>query len=344
MSGAESVATCPRCQRVLTPPSGSEGRRRYRKLCIHCRLSDVAQELLDDGTGAVPAALQPLIPILTGGFTTDPIARWRWLHVLRNRDLLDSLATGQLELSHAALDALPDTPQRIAHLRAMLVDAGCLPTVDDALHRFETWLHRRLVELAGHRHERALRQFGVWHHLAKMRTKATQQPLTENARTYAVLEVNRAVDFCTWLAQHSIALDQLTQPDLDRYYRSLTQAHQQSLRGFLNWAMATRRMPALRFTPPRFRVGEALTQQRRLELLRDLLTGTDQPLASRVAGCILLLFALPIPRILALELEDVIHTDGEVQLRLGTPPTPVPEPFAALVRELIEGRTTAGGD
>lgn len=82
----------------------------------------------------------------------------------------------------------------------------------------------------------------------------------------------------------------------------------------------------------------------RLELLRDLLTATDKPIAPRVAGCILLLFAQPVPRILSLELDDVIRTDGAVLLRLGTPATLVPEPFDALLLQLVDARTTAGGD
>lgn len=53
----------------------------------------------------------------------------------------------------------------------------------------------------------------------------------------------------------------------------------------------------------------------------------DKPLAPQVAGCTLLLFAQPIPRIFAFELDDVIRTDGEVLLRLGTPPTPRASPY-----------------
>lgn len=334
-AGIKRRFICRRC--------GTEARLYYGKVCVRCRLHNLVPELLDDGTGTVPESLQPLIPVLAGGFTGPAQSRLTWLGQARTRELLTALATGTLELSHAALDALPNQA-RARYLRALLVTAGCLPAIDDALHRFQTWLHRRLTTLADHRYERVLRQFGTWHHLAKMRTKAERQPLTDNARTYAVLEINRAIDFCTWLTQHDIALDTLTQPALDCYYSTLAPAYQQSLRGFLNWAITSKRMPRLHFTRPRFRVGEALTQSQRLGLLRDLLTATDKPLAPRVAGCILLLYAQPIPRILALHLDDIIHINNEVLLRLGTPPTPVPEPFAALLLQLLHARQQAGGD
>lgn len=177
-----------------------------------------------------------------------------------------------------------------------------------------------------------------------MRAKAQQQALSPNARTYAVLEFTRAVEFCTWLAEHDHRLDQLTQGALDRYYGSLSTAYQQSLRGFLNWAMSTKRMPRLQFARPRFRTGEALDQQHRLDLLRQLLDGDNEHLAPRVAGCILLLYAQPITRILAITLDDITHTDNGVALRLGDPPSPVPEPFADLLLQLVDLRTDAGGD
>ncbi len=222
--------------------------------------------------------------------------------------------------------------------------AGCLPSVDRTLQRFERWLTARLTDLEGHPYERVLRQFGTWHHLAKMRVKATTRPLTVNAQTYASMEIKRASDFCTWLADEAIPLDRLPQATLDRYYRSLTPAHQQSLRGFLNWAIKTKRMPQLTFTAPRFQIGEALTQETRLALLRDLLHAQDAPLAARVAGCLLLLYAQPVPRILTLKIDDIIETENEVRLRLGEPASPVPEPFASLLIQLVDVRRTVGGD
>jgi hypothetical protein len=52
----------------------------------------------------------------------------------------------------------------------------------------------------------------------------------------------------------------------------------------------------------------------------------------------MLLFAQPITRIVRLTLDDLISLDGELHVRLGDPPTPVPEPFASLLLQLTDER------
>ena len=108
-----------------------------------------------------------------------------------------------------------------------------------------------------------------------MRTKAALTPLTPPARTYAQLEFIHATAFCTWLAEHGHRPTELGQLDLDRYYTALKIGHRQSLRGFLNWAMTSHNLPTLTFARTRFTTGEALTQTRRLDLLRRLVTDHD---------------------------------------------------------------------
>ena len=175
-----------------------------------------------------------------------------------------------------------------------------------------------------------------------MRTKAALAPLTPPARTYAQLEFIHATAFCTWLAEHRHRPTELAQVDLDRYYTALKIGHRQSLRGFLNWSMTSHNLPRLTFARTRFTTGEALTQTRRIDLLRRLVTdhddGDDRPLGMRVAACVLLLYAQPVTRIMTLTSDDIAVDDDGMTLTLGDPPAPVPEPFAALVRRLLAQR------
>lgn len=56
----------------------------------------------------------------------------------------------------------------------------------------------------------------------------------------------------------------------------------------------------------------------------------------------MLLYAQPLARIVRLAASDVIRAgDGQLYLRFGTPPTPVPDPFAALIKEQA---AASGGD
>lgn len=333
-----SVFRCRRCQ--------TEGRLYHRKLCIRCTVTDRVAALLDDGTGHIAPALAPLATALSTGPTPTPAGRLVWLAKPHNRDLLRALATRRLPLTHPGLNAHPEQAG-IPYLRALLVHSGVLPEIDKQLLDFEAWLIRRLAGLADHPHERLLRRFGLWHQLPRMRTKAAAASLTPPARTYAQLEFIQAAAFCTWLAETGHHPSELGQVDLDRYYTALKIGHRQSLRGFLNWAMTSRDLPILTFTRTRFTTGEALTQTQRLDLLRRLVidhdpdsdSDSDGLLRMRVAACVLLLYAQPVARIMTITVDDIaVDENGSMLLRLGDPPAPLPEPFAALVQRLLAQR------
>lgn len=91
-----------------------------------------------------------------------------------------------------------------------------------------------------------------------------------------------------------------------------------------------------------FKPGTTITQQRRLALLRRYVTDETAPLPTRVAACLLLLYAQPLTLVHRLTTDDVIEVDEELAIRLGEPPTPVPEPFAELLRQLAAASSDAG--
>lgn len=76
-----------------------------------------------------------------------------------------------------------------------------------------------------------------------------------------------------------------------------------------------------------------------LAILHRFLTDQRIPLRTRVASCLLLLYAQPVVRLVRLTVTDIITgDDGQVSLRLGSPPTPVPAPFGAMLTELAANR------
>lgn len=79
--------------------------------------------------------------------------------------------------------------------------------------------------------------------------------------------------------------------------------------------------------------------EERIELLGRILTTTDQPLRSRAAAAIVLLYAQPLTRVARLTIDDVIHDGDYVLLRLGDPASPVPEPVADILLAWIDSRT-----
>ena len=323
---------CRRCTR--------EGRLYHHKLCIRCTVTDRIAAL---STTAPATSTRPW-----------PRSPPRWPRPDTHPGRAPGLAEQATQPRPAARPRHPDAvadprradrlprPVRFPTCARCSSHCGALPEVDRQLLDFEAWLTRRLDGLADHPHERLLRQFGLWHQLPRMRTKAALAPLTPPARTYAQLEFIHATAFCTWLAEHGHHPTELGQLDLDRYYTALKIGHRQSLRGFLNWSMTSRDLPTLTFARTRFTTGEALThtqpprpaappRQRPRRRRRA-------PLRMRVAACVLLLYAQPVTRIMTLTIDDIVDEDGAMTLRLGDPPAPVPEPFAALVRRLLAQR------
>jgi hypothetical protein len=319
---------CTRCGSTWRP---SAGRR-----CARCTLSDKLAAALDDGTGRVNPALTPLLEALAA--MDKPSAGLIWLRNPKVPQLLGELASGRLPLTHEGLHAAPSW-RTAAYLRDLLMTCGVLSTIDKQLVAYEALLHRRLAELADNPHLRLLRQFAVWQQLPRLRAKAQARPLSASVRQYASDQLTQAHGFLGWLGQRDHALAEATQADLDAWHATHNDHQRRTLRAFLRWAMATGQLPRLEL--PRLFITRAapLTQHRRLELLGQVLTDQHRPLRSRVAACLMLLFAQPATRIVRLTIDDITRADGGgVFIRFGQPPTPVPEPFATLLLQATTQR------
>jgi hypothetical protein len=258
-----------------------------------------------------------------------------WLYRPHAVELLTALATGQLPVTH---EALTGWPHHVAarHLRHRLVACGVLPPVDRHLVDVEVWLHRRLGQLVDHPHERLLRQFALWHQLPKLRATAATRPLRSTAKPYATQQFTQAQVFLSWLYDNNINQADVTQSTIDTWYAShrVHQRHQK-VRGFLTWAIDHAHLPRHLVLPRvAFKPGTVITHQRRLALLRRYVTDDAVPLPIRLAVCLLLLYAQPLSRVHCLTATDIIETEGELLIRFGDPSTPVPEPFADLLRQL----------
>lgn len=279
--------------------------------CPRSRLARRLEKVLDDGTGTINPTLQPLARLLFDA--PNPNSTRCWLYKPRPAALLAGVATGRVPLTHDALSTYPNH-HAAAHLRSLLISSAILPPVDKCLVDFEAWLYRRLHGLASHPHERLLRQFGHWHQLQRLRT-AAQRPLRATALLYACRQFNAAEVFLTWTVHNGPTLRNLTQ------------------------AMDHRHLPRLVIAQPRFQSGAAITQKRRLHLIRRYTTDESIPLSSRVVICLMLLYAQPVSRVLRLTNDDITTGhDGQVSILFGDPPMPVPEPFAELLLHLIANR------
>ncbi len=64
----------------------------------------------------------------------------------------------------------------------------------------------------------------------------------------------------------------------------------------------------------------------------------EPPLRARVAESIVLLYTQPLSRVVRLTLDDITRAQQQPLLRLGEPPSPVPEPLVELLFRWINSR------
>ena len=244
-----------------------------------------------------------------------------WLRHPHGPELLSAVATGEIPLTHDGLHEWPNW-RAAAHLRDLLMTCGVLPLADKQLLHAETWLHRQLASLAGQPDEWLLRQYGTWHQLPRLRARARQRALTPAIRRLAAEEFTAARHFLAWLRQQGRSLAQCTQADLDTW-RACHPAHRyRAARGFLLWAISAWHMPRLSLPAQLAYRASPISREERITLLQRILTGQEPPLRSRVAACLMLLYAQPASRLARLTIDDITRDGGQVFLRLGDPPAP----------------------
>ena len=324
---------CARCRH--------EGKIHARHLCTRCTFSDELTSLLSAGTGTIRPELVPLAAHLLA--MNNPLTGLTWLHPRKGRDrtpadLLAELGRGEIELTHTAFHTLQ--PWRAAaHL------AGTADGLRGAASRRQADLPvRAMADRARGRHNRrgarqadpAVRHLGC---AASASRAGRAQPTHREQPPGLRRPSQQATQFLGWLAAHGRTLDDCGQADIDAWHVEHGTHARTHLRGFLHWCAANKLTRRFRLPTTVMPPATPIPQRERVDLIGRLLTETDQPLRSRVAATIVLLYAQPVSRIVRLTTDDVIHEGDQILLRVGEPPSPVPGPVAELLLTWIGQRT-----
>ncbi|KPI13639.1 hypothetical protein OK006_10983 [Actinobacteria bacterium OK006] len=218
---------CDRC--------GFEGLLLGGRLCERCTLADTLGRLLNDGTGRVAPALQPLITALLE--TDRPKSRLIWLRNPNVARLLRGLATGTIPLTHDGLHQ--ESPWRtVAHLRDLLMDSGVLPRVDRQFMLYQRWLTERFAVIEDPEHRRRLEHFVTWHQMRCLRSKAEKGPLGHSQISQAKQEITQAGAFLAWLADRDRTIEHCQQADLDAWHTEKP-ATRRPAQTFLRWCLTS---------------------------------------------------------------------------------------------------------
>lgn len=262
-----------------------------------------------------------------------------WLSRSEPQRVLRAIARGEVPLTHEGVHSLPQR-RSTAYIRDLMVTAGILPPVDKSLFYFEQWWRGWLDEIPDPEQRKMFRLFITWHYLRTFRARIDARgELGYAAPQLARHQLRTAAAFVAGLGEQGRSLADTTQADLDRLFAVGTPRLRDILQPFLRWAMNTRRMPRLELPPHVQRSVALLTQQRRIELIRRVHDGDGMDLTDRVLALLVLLYAQPLTRIQQLTVDDIgIDDDGHILIRLGDPPTPVPEPFDEIIRQHVAAR------
>jgi integrase len=302
--------------------------------CCRCSLRVRLDTVFDDGSGAINPALVCLVEALA---TMDaPSGCLSWLEDRHVIGRIRSLATGGVPLTHDGMDLLAASNGR-EHLRELLIAHGVLPARDRRLAAFERWSSTRLATIDGPADRRLIAAYLRWHHGPRLTRLAEAGTLTESRYAVARAQTNIAVRLLCWLHDRDADLISANQADIDTWFATgpTTRIHSRS---FLRWAISTHRRDPLQLRVDRQGAPRAITEPARLDLLSRFLDDDHIALVDRVAGCLVLLYALPVSRINRLRTTDFQPDEERLTLRLGDDLVPVPAPLGVLVDRLVGQR------
>ncbi len=316
---------CPDCHATGTDLFGVDGLR----VCDRCALARRLEHILPAaGSGGLHRLREG---ILAG----EPLTARRWLN--RVGPLLRDLDTGRLPLTHESLDALPQ-PKAAEHLRALLIAAGVLePDMGRPLRRLENSIPGLLAPLTdGHR--RLVTRWIRWAMLPRLRSLEGHGRLT-TAVSNARRAITQTTRFLTELQRDNRDLGQCAQHDIDVWFAGLGAARWQ-VGPFLRWARQRRHLHREITLPTGYRrtPQPQADSEERWQVARRLVREESMDPVDRVAGALIVLYAQPLARILALTIDDVTVTSTGVQLMLGADALELPEPFATVIQRLPHRR------
>lgn len=336
-ASASSLDICPTCyqaplvdctvcgQHALGRRTTKDG----RPWCFGCQATDRIDRLLAGPDGTIPVGIKEVRDVL--------VATQRPRSILGNWDRIESigllarLAQQHDRLTHELLDAEGDRFS-VGYLRAILVATGVLPERDEQATRLRSFAAAVIDEVADGQQRQVLSRYARWHVIARAKPDRHGQ-LSPAVADRCRQGIRAAQRFLDHLAARGRSIDNCTQADLDSW---MTARRELRIR-FPRWLLDNGHLPGLALpdsVPAAGPRGQA-DQDDHWTLVRRMLHDQDSANAEdRVAACLVLLYAQPVSKIVALTAEDLDIRDDGTYLRLGPDPLLLPPPLDVLVTSL----------
>ena len=334
---ADPGDVCEECARAKIAPDcvrcGATGRNYTRGLCAACTLNDRIDALIAAARGESAIELRPFLEALRNG--AEPRSVLIWMTISGGYQTLRELLDGSLPLQHEALDQL-DRGSTTEWLRAALVRHGALPWRDERLTALHRTIQRELDRLDGHPDRARLRRFAIWEVSNNLHYRAGRGRLTPHSHKVAQTTVLQAGALLRWLQERGLRLADTRQHHLDAFLAQ-GPTTRRIIRTFIRWAqrgglVGELEVPSagVKSTP------SPVANEERIAIVKRLLADERLDLRDRVAGSLVLLLAQRLIHIVQLTTEHVSYSaEGELLVRFGSTPIPLPPPLARLVERLV---------
>ncbi|WP_327138821.1 hypothetical protein [Nocardia sp. NBC_01327] len=286
--------------------------------------------MICDAEGNVIDQLRPFADALA---TANSWTLMRWVTSTRSAQRLSQLVAAGTEISHDALDRLPQG-HATRYLRELLVSTGVLGPRNEPFAQLVLWTENLTCTLPDPQ-RRLVRPFAEWSILRDARRRAERGRYTDAASRADRAQIRAAIRFLTWLDGYAIDLDSLDQGALDTYLAA-NPSQRQTLSAFLRWFLPRITDRKLIFVPHRpnspCKVQELTDQQHQL---RRCLTDASLDLEARVAGTLSRLYALSLQDITTLTIDRYSREGQDSYLTLARHPVLLPPSLARLIEQLI---------
>lgn len=337
---SDGTDTCVSCAGItaelVCDSCGREAPRHWKGICVTCALNTTLNEILRPNDPP-DLRLHRLIRAMCA--VERPASILTWCRPgTRARELLEMIGARDLQLTHEAFDALPQTTA-VTHLRAILIHHGILARIDyPHLRTFEKWVEERLQSLEDMPEIHSpIERFARWHHLRRLTAEAAGKKNMDNATRYAKQEITEAGKFLQWLrTTHRRSVIRLNQAHVDEYLASgpSTRSH---IRNFIRYLL---REGTIKGVDVPYRVARqipTLTEPERIGHIRRVMETEDFPTAFRLFALLHLLYGVPIVRICMLTRDDVQVTPLGANIKFGEHLAPIPDTLIPLLMDHLNG-------
>lgn len=278
-------------------------------------------------------ALAPFLDTLVAAPNAASMLRWIYVPGF---EVCRALLAGELPVTHAGLDQAAITaPRAAAFLRAKLVDSGVLPDRDAQAASFAAWQQQATLRVAPGVDRAHVRAYATWQVASQLAARERRGEISYTSQKYARSLLSEAIKLTSWLHQQHLELEDLRQNLVDEWVTAGGSTRRR-VRMFLTWLARAGVTGALHVAWNQYPASRAaLSDNERLNLLARLLYDGGLALSDRLAGCLLLLYAQPLTRIITLRFSDFSITADATVVRLGRGTVRLPEPLGATAREVL---------